>query len=88
MKLTPLTTTAMNQVVQSGYGSPISTTSQDKTSVLTGITDIKITEHLRTGRAKIYTTRIGIPATHSQSTFDEAKTPIEEKMAEAIAGIF
>ena len=59
-----------------------------KDVIISGLTDVKITEHLSSGQNKVYTVRVATTAEKANLKFKAAKQPIEAGLAKSISGIF
>lgn len=56
--------------------------------VISGIVDIKITEHLKDGKTKVYTSRIGTTADKVNLKFATACPSLQKNLTKSISGIF
>ncbi|HAG62331.1 MAG TPA: hypothetical protein DCL40_05450 [Coxiellaceae bacterium] len=59
-----------------------------KDIIISGLTDVKITEHLSSGKNKVYTVRVATTAEKANLKYAAAKEPIESGLAKSISGIF
>ena len=80
-----------NDAVVGGVGGGIVSTVVDNAVqdvLISGIVDIKITEHVKGHKPKIYTTRIGTTADKVNLAFATARPSLEKNLTKSISGIF